>query len=142
MLRPSLLGGALILLVATGLGCGTSSPTSRSGDTVTEEDVERSPQRRLQDLLVERVPGVRLSETGGGFLVVRIRGQASLLNDTPPLYVVDGQPVEPNPDGSLPGVPLSEIASIQVYKNPSDTSRWGMRGAHGVIVVTTKGARQ
>jgi len=84
------------------------------------------------------VPGITLTQSGGGRIKVRVRGITSFTANNQPLFVVDDMPVDPEPDGSLPGVVLTEIESIKVYKDPADTSRWGMRGANGVIVVKTK----
>ncbi|MBO6576940.1 MAG: TonB-dependent receptor plug domain-containing protein [Rhodothermales bacterium] len=119
------------------LGCGGSNEVRAPGE-VTAEDTGRSQAVRVQDLLVSRVPGIRVSQTADGRLQVRLRGNTSFRGDDLPLYVVDGVPVTPNNDGTLPGIVVTEIESIQVLKDPTDTVQWGMRGANGVIVVTTK----
>ena len=54
------------------------------------------------------------------------------------LYVVDGVTIQPGPNGALTGINPYDIESIKVLKDPADTSMYGMRGANGVIVVTTK----
>ncbi|MDX1547026.1 MAG: TonB-dependent receptor plug domain-containing protein [Rhodothermales bacterium] len=132
---------ALLLLATLAAGCsgsrGSSEPPADDPD-LTAADIEQRPTRSLQDLLVERVPGVTILEGPGGSLKVRIRGQSSFRGDDAPLFVVDGLPVEPERDGSLPGLPISEIESIRVLKDPADTALYGVRGANGVIVVKTK----
>jgi len=124
-------------------GCAGSAGTANRPEvnTVTKEDAGRTPNKRLADLIVERVAGINLTETGDGRLQVRLRGPSSFTSDTQPLFVVDDVPVDPNPDGSLPGVLVTEIEEIRVLKDPVDTSRYGMRGAHGVIVVKTRSGR-
>ena len=79
-----------------------------------------------------------ITEAGDGSLKVRIRGRTSFQGDDAPLFVVDGLAVEPERDGSLPGLPISEIASIRVLKGPAETALYGVRGANGVIVIETK----
>jgi len=141
---PVVLLIAALLLIAT--GCSTSNKTRETMDpnTITSEDIEGMPSAvRVQDLLEGRVPGVNVTQTPDGRLQVKIRGNDTFRGDEQPLFVVDGFPVEPDSDGSLPGVTISEIKSIRVLKNPSDTAIYGMRGSHGVIVVTLfKGMRQ
>ena len=121
-------------------GCSSSGSTRDRTDanTVTGEEASRTPTVRLSDLIQQRVPGINLSKTPDGRVKVRIRGVTSFTSESQPLFVVDGIPVAPEPDGTLPGVTITEIDSIKVYKDPVDTSRWGMRSANGVIVVTTK----
>lgn len=55
-----------------------------------------------------------------------------------PLYVVDGLVVEVTPGRGLDWLTVSEIARIDVLRNPAETAMYGSRGANGVIVITTK----
>ena len=138
---PSLLFTALLagLLFTAGCsGSGEAASERPEPNTISGEDAARTPTVRLADLIVQRVPGITLTQSGGGRIKVRVRGITSFTANNQPLFVVDGMAVDPEPDGSLPGVVLTEIESIKVYKDPVDTSRWGLRGANGVIVVKTK----
>jgi TonB-dependent SusC/RagA subfamily outer membrane receptor len=54
--------------------------------------------------------------------------------------VLDGVPITPGPGGSLTGIDPYDIESIKVLKDPADTAMYGMRGANGVIIITTKRA--
>jgi len=63
---------------------------------------------------------------------VRIRGMATM-NSTEPLYVVDGQVQQSNPN-----INPSNIKSINVLKDASAVKIYGSRGVGGVIVITTK----
>ena len=54
----------------------------------------------------------------------------------------DGVPVQAGPGGALRGISPHDIESIQVLKDPADTSMYGLRGANGVIVIKTKGPPQ
>jgi TonB-dependent SusC/RagA subfamily outer membrane receptor len=124
-------------------GCARSNAPAQSspsrGSTVTSEDIDRTaPGRPIEEVLMGRVPGVLVERTSDGGVAIRIRGAASFLASTQPLYVLDGTPITPGPNGSLTGLNPHDIASIEVLKNPSDTAIYGMRGANGVIVITTK----
>jgi len=132
-----LLTGALLLA-----GCGSSGYTADSEQVyqdsaeVIVDDDDRMRARRVEDLLVGRVSGVRVQQTSSGIRVI-IRGQSSIVGSSEPLYVVDGMPVEAAPGRALIGLNPSDIKSIRVLKDPVDTSMYGMRGANGVVIVTT-----
>jgi TonB-dependent SusC/RagA subfamily outer membrane receptor len=80
---------------------------------------------------------VDVDETPNG-LVIRIRGVNTFAGKADPLFVIDGLPLEPGIDGALTGINPQDIASIRVLKNASETAAYGVRGANGVILITTK----
>ncbi|MGH2829576.1 MAG: TonB-dependent receptor plug domain-containing protein [Actinomycetota bacterium] len=88
-----------------------------------------------------RFPGVRVVRTPGGGFSIRIRGVSTLLGDTEPLYVVDGIPVNVEPGRGLDWLNPADIARIDVLKDAAETSMYGVRGANGVILITTKRSR-
>lgn len=141
------------LTVCLLMGCGSSKPasegtTSAAGDygegagetgssaTVSGKELEERPVTRVEELLKGRVAGVEVIETGNGFKV-RIRGQQSMTGDSQPLYVVDGMPMTPGPDG-LVSINPRDVESIEVLKDASSTAIYGVRGANGVILIKTK----
>jgi TonB-dependent SusC/RagA subfamily outer membrane receptor len=81
-----------------------------------------------------QVSGVTIGNDNspGGGAMVRIRGIGSI-NANSPLYVVDGVPISGNINSINPG----DIASVSVLKDPSQTAMYGVRGANGVIVIST-----
>lgn len=86
-----------------------------------------------------RLPGVQVisdASPGGGGSSIRIRGM-STINGNEPLYVIDGVPTNENINSISP----SDIESIQVLKDASSASIYGSRAANGVIIVTTKRAK-
>ncbi len=105
---------------------------------MTSEDLERNPGQPIERVLQGRFAGVEVSRTPDGGIAVRIRGATSFNASTQPLYVVDGIPMQPGPNGSLTGINPYDIESIQVLKDAADTAIYGMRGANGVIVIKTK----
>jgi TonB-dependent SusC/RagA subfamily outer membrane receptor len=84
---------------------------------------------------------VNVEYKADGGLVVRIRGgSSSVMGNNAPLYIVDGQPVVSDADGSLKGINPNDIESIKVLKDAASTSMYGARGANGVIIIKTKRA--
>lgn len=89
------------------------------------------------DYIRGRVPGVQVGyASAGGTPKVTIRGESSLNSGTDPLYVVDGSVV-----ADISSLNPYDIASVNVLKDAS-TAIYGTRGANGVIVFTTKTAKE
>lgn len=126
-----------------GLTAGCSSATTHrasppvAAQTVTAEDMERSGES-IERVLQAKVPGVVITRTASGALAIEIRGVSSVNSGTAPLYVLDDMPLSPGPGGALMGVNPHDIETIRVLKDPSETGIYGVRGANGVILITTK----
>lgn len=78
-----------------------------------------------------------------------IRGVTSMNGATAPLYVIDGFPIENTKydaygslEESIPSLNMEDIESITVLKDAAAASIYGARAANGVIVITTKKAKQ
>ncbi|HEX6309808.1 MAG TPA: TonB-dependent receptor plug domain-containing protein [Longimicrobiales bacterium] len=112
------------------------------GAEVSATDIEQAPQQSIEKLLMSRFPGVWVARTPEGGLSIRIRGATSINASTEPLYVIDGIPTNPGPNGALLGVQAQDIETIQVLKDVASTSMYGVRGANGVIVIRTKSPRR
>jgi len=132
--------GLLVGLVSACAHAGKTSSegASAAGNTVTAEDIERSPGVPLEELMTAKISGVWVTRTADGGIAVRIRGPTSVHGSNEPLYVVDGIPIQAGPGGSLTGIPPSDIASIEVLKDATATTMYGVRGANGVILIKTK----
>ena len=117
----------------------TAAPRGPNGGTiVTSDDLDRTPTEPIERVLAAHVPGVWITRTPDGGIAVRLRGSSSILASTEPLYLIDGVPIEPGPNGSLVGINPRDIASIEVLKDAASTAFYGMRGANGVIIIKTK----
>ncbi len=68
---------------------------------------------------------------------VQLRGVASVLAGQGPLVVIDGVP-----GGSLSSVSREDIQSIDILKDASAGAIYGTRAAGGVILITTKQAKE
>lgn len=105
---------------------------------VTAEDIERSPGTPLEQIIEAKIPGIQVTRTSNGAIAIRIRGTSSIYSSNEPLYVIDGTPLDAGAGGALTGLNPYDIESIRVLKDPADTGLYGVRGANGVIVITTK----
>lgn len=106
---------------------------------VTARDIDAQPGSRFEELLVGRVPGLRVVATAGGGLGIRLLGgPTTILGDRDPLYVVDGMPVHVAPGRGLDWLNPRDIARIRVLRDISALSRYGSRAANGVILITTR----
>ena len=68
---------------------------------------------------------------------MRIRGIGTI-NNSNPLYIVDGMPIE----GGLDYLNPTDIKSIEVLKDAASGAVYGARAANGVVLVTTKNGKK
>lgn len=119
-------------------------------DSLTNGALESRHVDDIAELLQGRVPGLQVIRSPNGDISLRIRGgDVALRSDTSgnllatqdgePLLVIDGMPVQEGQlSNALRSLNPHEIANIQVLKDVSSTSVYGIRGAHGVILITMK----
>ena len=124
------------------IGYGTVKRRDLTGAiaSVKGDEVAANPVSNVAQALQGRLTGVNVvSQDGrpGATISVRVRGGGSITQSNDPLYVVDGFPVS-----NIGDIPASEIESIDVLKDASSTSIYGARGANGLILVTTKSAKE
>lgn len=134
----------LSVAVSLSAGCAWHSrpaypePTRQPSEALTSGDVESaSPGQPIEQQIMDRFPGVEVLSRPGGGIAMRIRGPASFYGSSDPLLVVDGVTINVGAN-NLSWLNPHDIASITVLKNPAETAIYGVRGANGVILVTTK----
>lgn len=129
----------LVLFVACAPRAVTKAP-SRDGSTVviTAEDIERSPGQSLEQLLLAKVPGLYVTRARDGHTVLHLRGTTTLMGEEEPLFVVNGIPLGPTASGNLSAINPRDIETIEVLRDAAATAIYGVRGANGVIIITTK----
>ena len=102
---------------------------------INGEGLLKAPVANVANALQGNLPGVSAVQASGmpgaDEPVIRIRGIGSL-NSAEPLVLVDGV------ERSFSQLDANEIESISVLKDASATAVFGVRGANGVILVTTK----
>lgn len=96
------------------------------------------PAAQIEQLLEGQIAGVQVLRGPGGGISFRIRGPGSINGDTEPLYVVDGMSVNVTPGRGLDWLNPGDIERIEILKDASTTSMYGMRGANGVVLITTR----
>lgn len=119
----------------------SAQPAASSG-TVAASAIEQTPNESIEKVLAGRVAGVTVSRAADGGIAVRIRGATSYYGNNEPLYILDGVPFDPGPNGSITGISPYDIESIKVLKDAADIGLYGARGANGVIVIRTKRAKR
>lgn len=130
-----------LLLLTPSLAQAQKKASSRG--LVTAEDIAKRPNDSIERIIARMVPGVEVVLAPGGGNMLRLRGamtlpdaESGLRVDKPMLYVVDGVPVR-TPDGALPPLDAQDLDSVRVLKG-AETAVWGIEGADGVIIFTTK----
>lgn len=123
------------------IGYGTVKKRDLTGSvaSVSNETLTANPVSDVSQALQGKLAGVSVvSQDGrpGAEVSIRIRGGGSITQSNDPLFIVDGFPVS-----SISDIPADQIETIDVLKDASSTAIYGARGANGVILVTTKGAK-
>ncbi len=124
-------------VVVVGYGTQKKSDLTGSISVVDMESAKKTVTYDPAKMLQGQVAGVTVQSSGepGGFVNVKIRGINSFTNNNP-LFVIDGMIVS-NPNDFAPG----DIESMQVLKDASSAAIYGVQGANGVVIITTKKGR-
>lgn len=103
---------------------------------VSTKELTQSPVSNVSNALAGRLPGMitvqRSGEPGSDMANMYIRGISTFGSNQSPLILVDGV------DRDIRMMDVSEIESISILKDASATAVYGVRGANGVVLVTTK----
>lgn len=120
------------------IGYGTQKKQSVIGSisSISNKTLVTAPVSNISQSLAGKLSGIQVvqssGEIGGDIADIYVRGRATW-NNASPLYVVDGivraefAKIDPN-----------EIESINILKDASATAVYGVKGANGVIIITTK----
>ncbi|HEX7415024.1 MAG TPA: carboxypeptidase-like regulatory domain-containing protein, partial [Bacteroidia bacterium] len=134
-LKPSIAIGEQIVVI----GYGTQKKRDLTGSiaVISGDEVAKQPSTNPISSLQGRVAGLTIVNSGqaGASPTVRIRGVNST-NNADPLYVVDGI-LQTNIDY----LNAADIQTIEVLKDPSSIAIYGLQGGNGVIIITTKRAK-
>ncbi len=138
-MTPDLIG--LDEVVVVGYGSQKKVTVVGAISSVTAKDLVQSPAANLSNALAGRLTGLttvqNTGQPGKDDASLYIRGRSTWVNASP-LYIVDGVERE-----SFTQVDANEVESISILKDASATAVYGVRGANGVIIITTKrGAEQ
>lgn len=125
---------------------------------VKGEELTQARENNIMNSLVGKVAGLNVSSVAGGVGAstnVNIRGISSISQTNQPLYVVNGIPMENNPNSAvgdqfdnvadlgdaIGNINPDDIETISVLKGAAASALYGSRGKAGVILITTKSGK-
>lgn len=117
---------------------GSQKKVSITGSisNISSETLKMAPVSNVTNAMAGRIPGLMVKQSSGkpgsDEATILIRGRATFNSDISPLVLVDGV------ERSFGNIDANEIESVSVLKDASATAVYGVRGANGVILVTTK----
>lgn len=127
---------ALEEVVVVGYGTQKKQTVTGSISTVKSEEISEIPVSNLNSAITGKLAGVTTVQVSGrpgeDAASIYVRGQSTWV-DSSPLIIVDGVERE-----SFSQINPAEVETITVLKDASSTAVYGVRGANGVILVTTK----
>ena len=123
-------------LIVVGYGVQKKKLVTGATVSVKGDDLQKLSTTNAMQAMQGQISGVNITSTsgqpGGGFKV-NIRGVGTIGNASP-LYVVDGVIT-----GDITYLNNSDIAAIDVLKDAASCAIYGINGANGVVLITTKG---
>lgn len=123
-------------VVVIGYGTQKRSVVTAAIAGINADEINSSSVR-VDNALKGMASGVTVTQASGqpgDGSQIRIRGVGTI-NNSDPLYVIDGMPVD---KGGIDYLNPSDIQSIEVLKDAASGAVYGARAANGVILVTTK----
>ena len=126
-------------VVAIGYGMVKKSDLTGAVGSVQGDDIADRQTTQVSQALQGAISGVMVTRDNnapGASASIRIRGITSI-GDSNPLVIVDGVPVD-----NINDVNPNDIQDISVLKDAASASIYGARAAAGVILVTTKRAKE
>lgn len=120
------------------VGYGTQKKTTVSGSVsqIKGDKLLEAPAMNVTNMLAGRLPGVTTLQQSGrpGFddATIRIRGVSTTSGNSAPVIIVDGV------QRGFANLDPNEIESVSLLKDAAAAATYGVQGASGVILVTTK----
>jgi len=126
---------ALDEVVVVAFGTQKKATVTGAIASIQTKEIKQSPAANLAVTLAGRLPGLtalqRSGEPGRDHTALFLRGIGTL-NSTAPIILVDGVERE------MTYIDPNEVENVTILKDASSTALFGVRGANGVILVTTK----
>lgn len=123
-------------VVVVGYGQQKKISVTGSVASIGTDDLKRSSQPNLSAALSGKLPGLATMQTSGrpgaDDVALYLRG-ASTTNGVDPLILIDGVP-----RSGISTLDPNEVESVTILKDASATAVFGVRGANGVILITTR----
>lgn len=124
-------------VVVVGYGKQKKASVTAAISSISTQDLVQTPQANVSNMLVGKMPGLIATQRSGApgedASNLLIRGVSTFSDNTSPMVMIDG--VErPNFNGIDP----NEIETVSILKDASATAIYGVRGANGVVLITTR----
>ena len=145
-------------VVVTALGIKRERKALGYGlDEVKGDAFAKAKETNVINSMAGRVAGLVVSQTASGpsgSTRVLLRGNTEMTGNNQPLYVIDGVPLDNTNFGSagqyggydlgdgISSINPDDIESMSVLKGPAASALYGSRASHGVILITTKSAKE
>lgn len=134
-LQPDARGMEEVVIV----GFGTQKKITNTGaiSSISGDKIRQSPSASVQNALMGRLPGFisqqRSGQPGSDGAIFNIRGVSSF-NGSQPLIIVDDVEYA----GVISDIDADQIESLTILKDAASTAVYGIKGANGVVVITTR----
>ncbi|MGN7823408.1 SusC/RagA family TonB-linked outer membrane protein [Chitinophaga sp. 22536] len=129
-------------VVVVGFGRQKRITSTGAVSSVKGEEIRSVPTANIQNTLIGRLPGFfsqqRSGQPGADAADFFIRGVNSITGDNKPLIIVDDIEYDYT---QLSQLNVNEVESVSILKDAATTSIYGLKGANGVLVVTTTRGR-
>lgn len=125
-------------VVVVGYGSQKKATLTGAVASVNVKELSQSPSANITNALAGRMPGLTVTQFGGGepgkdVASFSVRGLSSYNTSAQsPIIIVDGV------ERSIETLDPNEIETFSILKDASATAVYGIRGANGVVIVTTK----
>ena len=127
-------------VVVVGYGAQKKESVVGAISQVSSKELLSSPAANVSQAIAGKISGVITTQTSGApgsdDTQINIRGRATFAGDGSPLILVDGV------ERSFSQIAPDDIESISVLKDASATAVYGVRGANGVMLITTKRGKE
>lgn len=127
-------------VVVVGYGAQKKESVVGAISQVSNKELLQSPVANVSQAISGKIAGVITSQTSGApgsdDTQIYIRGRATFAGDAQPLVLVDGVERE------FSQIAPDDIETISVLKDASATAVYGVRGANGVMLITTKRGKE
>ncbi len=119
------------------IGYGSAKRRDLTGaiGNISSESLLKQPALSPMQSAQGKISGVNIinNDAPGSSPTIVIRGLGTALSGRDPLYIVDGFPVS-----DIKNISAADIVSMDVLKDASSSSIYGIRAANGVVIITTK----
>lgn len=123
------------------VGYGTQKKVNLTGavQSISSQDLTKRNLSSSSQALQGLIPGMVVTQSSGApgaTASIQIRGTGSINSNSEPLVLIDGV------EGDMNSVDMNAIESVSVLKDAASASIYGSRASNGVILVTTKRAKE